>query len=119
MNRLPLLLAAAFVAASTGAAAQNRAYDPKLLARYDVSYGGCEKLHPELRGHRDEAYLSLYRATPNEKTKARLAEARASATYKAERQIALAGVGKASAPSAQTIERECSALLAEWKRGQK
>ena len=119
MNRLHLLLATVAVAAAAGAAAQSRAYDPKMLARYDVNFGRCEKMHPELKGRRDEAYLSLWRATPNERTNARLAEARASADYKAERKLVLSPVAKASAPSAQTLERECQALWSEWKRGPK
>ena len=117
MNRLHLLLATAVVAASASAGAQSRAYEPKSLARYDVSYGRCEKMFPDMKGHRDEAYLSLWRAKPNEKTKARLAEARGSATYKAEREIALAGGVKSSAPNAaKTLENECSALRGELKR---
>jgi hypothetical protein len=117
MNRLHLLLATVVVLASTSAIAQSRAYEPKSLARYDVSFGRCEKLYPDMKGHRDEAYLALWRAKPNEKTKARLAEARGSATYKAEREIALAGGTKSSAPgAAKTFENECSALRGEWKR---
>ena len=117
MNRLHLLLATAVVAASASAGAQSRAYEPKALARYDVSYGRCEKMFPDMKGHRDEAYLSLWRAKPNEKTKARLAEARGGATYKAEREIALAGGVKSSAPNAaKTLENECSALRGELKR---
>jgi hypothetical protein len=120
MNRLPILVVAAVAAlGSAVAAAQSRAYDPKMLARYDVSYGGCEKMYPDMKGHRDEAYLSLYHATANEKTKARFAEARASAEYKAERAVAVSAAGKASAPPRQTIERECQALRSEWKRGHK
>ena len=67
MNRLHLLLAAAVVAASASAGAQTHAYEPKSLARYDVSYGRCEKLYPDMKGRRDEAYLSLWRATLNDK----------------------------------------------------
>jgi len=119
MNGLHLVLASLAVVASASTPAQSRAYEPKALARYDVSFVRCEKLHPEMKGHRDEAYLSLWRAKPNEKTKARLAEARSSAAYKAEREIALGAAGKASAPTAQTFERECSALWGEWKRADK
>ena len=117
MNRLLSLLAAAVVVASPSAIAQSRAYDPQSLARYDLSYARCEKTFPDMKGHRDEAYLSLWRAKPNEKTNARLAEARGSAAYKAERQHAMSPAGKASAPdAAQTLERECRALRSEMKR---
>ena len=120
MNGLHLVLASLAVVASASTPAQSRAYEPKALARYDVSFVRCEKLHPEMKGHRDEAYLSLWRAKPNEKTKARLAEARSSAAYKAEREIALAGGTKSSAPDAEkTLANECSALRGEWKRAAK
>ena len=117
MNRLPLFLVATAAAASLAAGAQSRAYEPKSLARYDVSYGRCEKMFADMKGHRDEAYLSLWRATLNEKTKGRLAEARASETYKAERQIALAAAAKPPTPeAATTLDHECRALRGEMKR---
>jgi hypothetical protein len=118
MKRLPRLLAAAFVLVAAGAAAQDRPYDPKALARYDASYTRCEATFPDMKGHRDEAYLSLWRARPNEKTTARLAGARSSPTYKAEQKEVLRGAAaKASAPEAvKTLERECRALRGEMAR---
>jgi hypothetical protein len=116
MNRLHRLLPAAVVLAAASAVAQDRAYEPKALARYDVSYGSCETTFPEMKGHRDEAYLSLWRATPNDKTKARLADARGSASYKAERQHATQVAAKASAPDAKKLEQQCKALWGELSR---
>jgi hypothetical protein len=49
--------------------------DAKALARYDISYVQCEARYPEMRGHRDEAYLSLWRIKPDEKALAQLAAA--------------------------------------------
>jgi len=117
MTRLHRLLPALVVLASAAAVAQSRAYEPKSLARYDVSYTRCEASFPEMKGHRDEAYLSLWRAKPNEKTNARLADARASATYKTERQVALQAAAKASAPeAAKKLEQECRGLWGELAR---
>ena len=81
MKRHHRLLCAAAVLVSTAAQAQDKPYDPKALAHYDVSYGRCETSFPEMKGHRDEAYLSLWRAEPNDKTNKRLADARATAHY--------------------------------------
>jgi hypothetical protein len=68
MKRLHCVLPAIVLIASASAFAQSRAYEPMSLARYDVSYGRCETTFPQMKGHRDEAYLNLWRATPNEKT---------------------------------------------------
>lgn len=117
MTRLLRLLPAVVAFASAGALAQDRAYEPKSLARYDVSYTRCETSFPEMKGHRDEAYLSLWRARPNQKTNARLADARGSAPYKSERQRALQAAAKASAPEAtKKLEQECRGLWGEMNR---
>ena len=68
--RIHLLLAAALVTASAPAAAEDKRYDPKALARYDVSYVRCEASFPEMKGHRDDAYMSLWRMKPGPKTAA-------------------------------------------------
>ena len=65
--RIHRLLAAALALASATVAAQDRRYDPKALARYDVSYMRCEAAFPEMKGHRDDAYLSLWRIRPGPK----------------------------------------------------
>jgi hypothetical protein len=114
MKRLLCLLPAALVLASASAAAQSRAYDPKSLARYDVSYGRCETTFPAMKGHGDEAYLNLWRAELNEKTRAQLAAARGSAAYKAERQIA--SQSGASAAAKKTLEQQCRGLWGELGR---
>jgi hypothetical protein len=121
MKRLHCVLPAiVLLASATSAAALGRAYDPKSLARYDVSYGRCETAFPQMKGHRDEAYLNLWRASPNEKTNARLAEARANAAYKAERQQALQAAAKApTAEDKRKLEQECRALWGEMARNSK
>lgn len=121
MKRLHCVLPAiVLVASASSAVAQSRAYEPKSLARYDVSYGRCETINPEMKGHRDEAYLNLWRASPNEKTNARLAEARANAAYKVERQHALQAASKApTAEEKKKVEQECRALWGEMIRNSK
>ena len=114
MNRLPRLLAATFVLASTTALAQESRYDPKALARYDASYVRCEARFPEMKGHRDDAYLGLWRIKPGPKPAARLAEVRGSAPYKAEHRLATRRTAAASAPeAAKTLERQCRGLWGE------
>src|SRR6478736_1096420 len=109
--RIHLLLAAALVTASALASAEDKRYDPKALARYDVSYVRCEASFPEMKGRRDDAYMSLWRMTPGPKTAARLAEVRSSATYKSEQRLASREVAGASGPdAAKTLEQQCKGL---------
>lgn len=117
MIRIERLLAAALVVASLGAQAVDQRYDPKGLARYDVSYVRCEAKFPEMKDHRDDAYLSLWRATLTPKSAAKLAEVRASAPYKAEHRVASRHAAGASEPEAdKALERQCRGLWGEMKR---
>lgn len=117
MKRLHCVLPAIVLVVSASAVAKSQAYEPKSLARYNVSYARCETDFPEMKGHRDEAYLNLWRATPNEKTNARLAEARANAAYKSERQHALKAAAKApTTDEKKKLEQECRALWGELAR---
>ena len=111
------LLAAFLAVASAGAAAEDRRYDPKALARYDVSYVRCEASFPEMKGHRDDAYMSLWRMKPGPKTAARLAEVRSSTTYRSEQRVASRQAAGASSPeAAQTLERQCKGLWGEMQK---
>jgi len=115
--RIHLLLAAALVTASTLASAGDKRYDPKALARYDVSYVRCETSFPEMKGHRDDAYLSLWRMKPGPKTTARLTEVRSSATYKSEQRLAKREAANASGPDAvKTLEQQCKGLWGEMQK---
>jgi hypothetical protein len=119
MRIAPLLIALAFIAGVAPAQAQppSHPYDPKSLARYDASYVGCEARYPEMAGHRDEAYLSLWRITPDTKSAARLAETRAAADYKSERHRVAKSAAKAPAPGASSpLERQCRGLWGEYQR---
>jgi hypothetical protein len=113
----PLLVAFALTFATASALAQSRPYDPKALARYDTSYVTCEARFPDMAGHKDEAYLGLWRIKLDPKSTARLAEIRGSAAYKAERQVAAKGAAKPAASAASSVlERQCRGLWGEFQR---
>ena len=115
--RIHRLLAVLLVVASAMASAEDRRYDPKALARYDLSYVRCEATFPEMKGHRDDAFMSLWRMKPGPKASARLVEVRSSATYKSEQRLATRQAAKASAPeTAKTLERQCRGLWGELQK---
>ena len=115
--RIHVLLAAALVTASAMASAEDKRYDPKTLARYDLSYVRCEASFPEMKGHRDDAYMSLWRMKPGPKTTARLAEVRSSATYKSEQRLASRQAAGASGPDAvKALEQQCRGLWGEMQK---
>ena len=75
----------------------------------------CEASFPEMKGHRDDAYMSLWRIKPGPKPTARLAEIRASATYKSEQRLAKSQA--ASDPAAQrAFEQQCKGLWGEMQK---
>jgi hypothetical protein len=91
------------------------AIDPKAMARFDNSYTKCEAKFPEMRGGRDEAYLSMWRVKADDKARAELAGVRKGAPYQSEaRRIQQEGA-KNAAP-AGTLEAECRALWGEAQR---
>ncbi|HEX7441592.1 MAG TPA: hypothetical protein VF319_16010 [Caldimonas sp.] len=117
MMRIHRLLATALALASATVAAEDRRYDPKALARYDVSYVRCESSFPEMKGHRDDAYLSLWRIKPGPRPAARLTEIRNSALYKSEHRLATRQAASASEPAAvKALERQCRGLWGEAQR---
>jgi hypothetical protein len=116
------LLAATLVLASGAAAAADGRFEPKALARYDASYVQCEASFPEMKGHRDEAYLSLWRLKPAPKQAARLTELRNTAAYKAERKVVAAerpSTAASQADVAKTLQRQCRGLWGELQNAPK
>lgn len=110
-------LAAALASAAPVAAARTRAFDAKALARYDISYTRCEARFPAMQGHRDDAYLNLWRIRSDDKSAARLAGVRGGSVYRSERRLVLQGAAKGSASSASSpLERQCQGLWAEHQR---
>ncbi len=116
MRHLVLCAVSALVLMLATGAAEARPYDAKALARYDSSYVQCEARNPEMKGHRDEAYLELWRIPPDQKSLARLAKLRADPAYAAEKKIVVKVPSSASAPASGVVDRQCRGLWAEHQR---
>ena len=112
-----LLFSVIAASALTASNAHALTIDAKALARYDISYVKCESLYPDMRGHRDDAYLSLWRVKADDAARAQLASTRKGAAYQTERRRVLQAVAKGSAPPASSpIEQECQGLWGEAQR---
>lgn len=99
------------------AAAHAAPADPKVLAQFDLGYVKCESRFPEMRGHRDEAYLALWRVKADAKTTAELDKVRKGDKYKKERQLAVKNMDKATGPEVEAkLKQQCDATWAEAKR---
>lgn len=99
------------------AAAQSMALDPQAMARFDVGYAKCEARLPAMRGHRDDAYLSLRRLQIDDSRRRQLAAARRSAAYKGElRRVKSAEAQGVALAASSPIEHQCQALWAETQR---
>jgi hypothetical protein len=91
--------------------------DVKVLAQFDLGFAKCEARFPHMRGHRDEAYLGLWKAKVDDKARAELAQARKSSTYKQERQAALKTQDNSASPELQDkLNKQCQATWAEAQR---
>jgi hypothetical protein len=90
--------------------------DPKAMARFDNSYTKCEAKYPQMRGARDEAYLSMWRVKADTKTRAELAAARKGAPYQAELRRVQQDDAKKSGQVDGTLDGQCQALWGETQR---
>jgi hypothetical protein len=99
-------------------AAHAMSVDVKNLARYDLSYVQCEAQYPQMKGQRDQAYLSLYRTRADKQSLADLAKARKSEAYKAERAAALKAAPNGVLPASSPLSQQCEALWAEARKMQ-
>jgi hypothetical protein len=114
MRFAALLLAGAALHADAANAAS---FDSRGVARFDVGYARCEAKFAEMKGHRDAAYLAVYRVKADDKSLARLAALRRTAEYQKGRKAALASAARAPAKAASSpIEQQCQALWAETQR---
>jgi hypothetical protein len=117
-NLTARLLALGLLFAATGA--QALTIDAKAMARFDLSYTKCEAQIPEMKGHRDAAYLSLWRTRADDKTRAQLAAVRKGAAYQAEqRRVKEATAKGAMPPASSPLDQQCQALWAETQKGLK
>ena len=101
---------AAIALPASGAAARF-----KSLAQFDSGYAQCERLYPDMRGHRDEAYAGVYRLKLDDELRAQLDETRKSAPYRSERRRAAQTLTKNAAASdvKQRLELQCQGLKRE------
>ena len=113
VNTVSRVLAAAIVFVSASAAALT--IEPKGMARFDYSFAKCEAKYPEMKGGRDEAYLSMWRVKPDAAKRAQLAAVRKGAEYQAESKRVQQEDAKKAAPSS-TLESECRALWGETQK---
>ena len=113
-NLFSFLIAASLCVVTIEANA--KAFDAKQLARYDASYVTCSAQYPDMKGHGDEAYLSLWRMKPDTRTRALLAKTRGSPAYVAEKARATGTAKPTSAAASSPLGRECVGLWAEYQR---
>ena len=87
----------------------------KSLAQFDSGYAQCERLYPDMRGHRDEAYAGVYRLKLDDELRGQLDETRKSAPYRSERRRAAQTLTKNAAASdvKQRLELQCQGLKRE------
>ncbi len=116
MRHVVSSLFSALVLSLAAGAAEARPFDAKALAHYDTSYVECEARNPDMKGHRDEAYLNLWRIPPDAKALARLNKLRADPVYRAEKQRMAKAPASASAPASSVVQRQCRGLWAEHQR---
>ena len=90
--------------------------DATKLAQFDVGFTQCEALFPEMRGHADEAYLSLWKVTADEKARTQLATLRKSGPYQKARQAALKSPPKKSTELDARVKQQCETTWAEARR---
>lgn len=89
----------------------------KVLAQFDLGYAKCEARFAHMRGHRDEAYLALWKVKPDAAKRAELATARKSGKYKQERQLAQKSMSREGEPALEEkLKQQCQATWAEAQR---
>lgn len=93
-------------------------FEARGLARFDTGYARCEALDARMKGHRDDAYLAIYRVVPDDKALARLAALRRGAEYRKEQRAAQQAVAAKPAASAASspLSHQCQALWAQVQR---
>jgi hypothetical protein len=115
LNQMRFGPALALLLAFAAAEGSAMTIDPKAMARFDNSYSKCEARFPEMRGARDEAYLSMWRIKADAKARAELDAVRKGAPYQSEARR-IQGEDPKKAVAASTLEGQCQALWAETQR---
>lgn len=116
MNPMRFLLAGPLLLLFVAGDGAAMSIDPKAMARFDNSYAKCEAKFPEMRGARDETYLSMWRVKVDDKTRAELAGVRKAPPYQSESKRIQQEDAKQAAAASSNLEAECKALWAETLR---
>jgi len=104
----------ATIALLAATSAQAFPADAKKLAHFDVGFARCEQKFDFMRGHRDEAYLGMWKIKPDAKAKAQLASLRKGAVYKSESRVAQKTAEKTASPEIEArVAQQCQATWAE------
>ena len=108
------LLTLALLALATGSA--HAEPDVKRLALFDLGFAKCEARYAHMKGHRDEAYLALWKVRITPEQRAALAQQRKSAKYQQERSKAQKSLAADSPALDEKIRNQCSATWSELQR---
>lgn len=110
----PALLAPALLVLAVGTA--HALPSVKTLAQFDLGYAKCETRFEHMKGHRDDAYLALWKIKPDDAQRAALARQRKSAGYRDERAKAQKQMAKPGPGLDEKIGRQCQATWTELQR---
>lgn len=106
---------AALLALATGTA--HALPDVKTLAQFDIGYAKCESRYAHMKGHGDDAYLSLWKVRPDAKQRAELARQRKTAAYRQARGEAAKKMAQGSGRALDDkIALQCQGTWAELQR---
>jgi hypothetical protein len=90
--------------------------DVKRLAQFDLGFARCETRFDYMKGHRDEAYLALWKVKLSAERRAALDKQRKSKTYQQERIKAQKSMAADSPALDEKIRNQCSATWSEVLR---
>lgn len=90
--------------------------DVKKLAQFDLGFAKCEARFAHMKGHRDEAYLALWKVRFTPEQQARLAQLRKSAKYSQESSKAQKAMAKSTPALEEKIGSQCQATWSEVQR---
>jgi hypothetical protein len=108
------LIASALLGFASTAA--NALPDVQTLARFDLGFARCEARFAHMKGHRDEAYLALWKIKPDAQQRAALDRQRQSAAYRKARGEAQKTQAPDSAQLEEKLRNQCAATWSEMQR---
>ncbi|MET0335629.1 MAG: hypothetical protein ABW190_15260 [Rhizobacter sp.] len=88
----------------------------KRLAQFDLGFAKCEARFAHMKGHRDEAYLALWKVRYTPAQRASLEQQRHSAKYQEERAKAQKALEPETPALEEKIRNQCQATWSELQR---